>query len=399
MTMNNTTQEPTAPEVAPDHAGDGEAGYRNAEDALARELGWEEESSETTQNPVPETEEAAVDAATRDSDDLDNGREEDPETDEDEADDEADEADSDDSEDEDEDSEEEEESEDEEEEDDDETDENDPFGSIPKEHHEAVGKLLSKTKQKERAKSERRIAELEEKATAAERVPDLEAQLESVKAQKVVPAASADSPYADVMSTEDLGGIENRLWELKTQLIQSPETYKVPDKQAEGGERYATDEEVRRTQALVDMRLQRDLPRRREWLARHTEADGSLKGDLPEIDDPKSDLHRAVNKVLASVPGLKTTPGYRRTALMQVVGEKLMEAKGKEAWKFVNRLLDASGQEAGNKSQAAKGKKKAPPRKAPPAPPRSKSAPKRPVSKSPGRGGVDKDAVWAEIEG
>ena len=385
MTTENT---PTAPAGAPDPVVKDATGYMDAEDALAAELGFPGEEGNATQDTVPETtdDDANDGADDHASDDLDNGLENDQEHDDENEDDAAGDDDSD------EDEEDENDSEDEEDENAD--DSKDPFSSIPKEHHEAVGKLLSKAKQKERSKSERKIAELEAQAATAEKVPDLEAQLESVKAQKVVPAPSADSPYADVMQVEDLGNIESRLWDLKMQLTERPETYKVADAEADGGERYATDEEVRRAQALVDVRLQRDLPRRREWLAKHTDADGLLRADLPELDDPKSELHQAVNKVLASVPGLKTAPGYRKAALSQVLGEKLLEAKGKDTWKFVQRLVDAG--ESG-KGKAESGKKKTPQKKAPPAPPRSKSAPKRPVSKSPGRGG-SQDAVWAEIE-
>jgi len=348
---------------------------------LAEELGLPGESRDEEAQSTPEDEADALEDDAEDSDDANIDDEEDDEDSEEDQSGDEDEGEEDDEEEEDSDS------------DEDDADDDSPpdFKSIPKEHQQMVGKLIAATKQKERAKAERQIAELTEQAESASRVPDLEAQLESVKAQKVVPAPTGDSPYADLFEAADIEAAERTLWQIKTQLIEDPDNYEINDPQADGGKRYANDQEVRRAKALVEMRLGRDLPARKAWLARHADADSALKTDLPEIDDPKSPLHRAANKVLAAMPALKTVPGYRKTAAMQVLGQQLIEAKGKDAYSFVERLL---------KSKAGKPKPGTPAKRAnAPKPVPSRSTPRRSVAASTAQGKFDQSAYEAEILG
>lgn len=397
MTLKNETI--TADAGAPDTL-ETEAGLVDADAALAAELGLPgEENGESTQTTPDEDAESD-----RVADDVETGLEED-EADADEADVDADDEDADSDEDSDEDADADEaDDESDEDADEDEPEGKDLFGSIPKEHHKAVGKLITQAKQKERGKTEQQIAAAVEAEQA--KVADVEAQLASVKAQKVVPAPTHESPYADIFDGGELQEVESQLWELKQQLTEDPESYQVPDKTVEGGKRYASEQEVRQAKAIIDRRLQRDLPARKRWLEQHAQYDGALAAAAPEVNDPKSELHQAINQMVSSLPLLKTIPGYRNTAAIQVLGQRLLHAKGADSFTFVNRLIAAAeGEAKGGNTESGKRKSSKKTvadkvkRKKAPKPVSSRGGTRRTVSTSAGRGGFSESAFEAEILG
>lgn len=256
----------------------------------------------------------------------------------------------------------------------------DGLTEIPEELQPTVGKLLKKTREKERAKVAKRLAELETVANRATELEQtratLEGELDRVKAAKVVPSPTKQDPFADVTTAEDLQSIEDRYWQARQRLVKNPDSIEVDD--GDGGKRYLSDAEVREKLAVVDEHLQRRLPQKRKWLEQHEQFDGQLVQVLPEIDDPKSEISRAVNKVITALPEVKKFPGYRTTALAQVLGNTLISEFGKDALQKLEELRAAKAG-AGTKPNQPARKKPAAVKKPvrAPKPPQSKPAPPR----------------------
>jgi hypothetical protein len=263
---------------------------------------------------------------------------------------------------------------------DDDGDDDTDVAEIPKEYQAKVGQLLKKTRDKERAKVEARVAELEQAAARAQELEQqsqaLTGELEQLRAAKAMPAPSADEPFADVTDETALAEVEQRYRAARKRLMTEPDNIQVDD--GEGGKRYLSEEEVRRELATIDDRLQFDLPKRRQWLANHTQFDRVLSESLPEINDPKSEIARKVNQVIAQLPAVKSLPGYRYVALANVVGNEFIGKFGKEALKVLAELK-APGAKAPAKAAATKpaaAKPKAP------KPPKAQAAPARPTTKA-----------------
>ena len=211
------------------------------------------------------------------------------------------------------------------------------FSSIPKEHQAAVGKLISKARTKERSKTEAKINEL---SALAEKVPTLESerttlqsQLDDLKAAKSVPAPTSESPYANVVSIDDLKAKENLLWDHRRELMSNPDEVQITDPLT-GQLRYLKDGEANARIAQIDERLQRYLPVQRKFLEEHATLDKQLVADFPDLEREGSTLKQSVNRILAARPELKLTANYRRTALAQAIGEQVLTAQGKEAWAY-----------------------------------------------------------------
>jgi hypothetical protein len=246
---------------------------------------------------------------------------------------------------------------------------------IPKELQAKVGQLLKKTRDKERAKVEARVAELEQAAARAQELEQqsaaLTGELEQLRATKAMPAPSADEPFADVTDDTALAEVEQRYRAARKRLMTEPDNIQVDD--GEGGKRYLSEEEVRRELATIDDRLQFDLPKRRQWLANHTHYDRVLSESLPEINDPKSEIARKINQVITQLPAVKSLPGYRYVALANVVGNEFISKFGKEALKVLAELK-APVAKAAVKPAADKPKA--------PKPPKAQAAPARPTMKA-----------------
>ena len=257
---------------------------------------------------------------------------------------------------------------------DEDTDDEPDFSSIPKEHQAAVGKLISKARTKERSKSEAKINEL---SALAEKVPTLEgerttlqSQLDDLKAAKSVPAPTSESPYANVVSIDELKTKENLLWDHRRELMSNPDEVQIADPHT-GQLRYLRDGEANSRIAQIDERLQRYLPVQRKFLEEHATLDKQLVADFPDLEREGSALKQSVNRILAARPELKLTANYRRTALAQAIGEQVLSAQGKEAWAYsqgkpVKKPINGN----------TPGKPAAPRQKAPP-PPTARTAPRR----------------------
>jgi murein DD-endopeptidase MepM/ murein hydrolase activator NlpD len=263
---------------------------------------------------------------------------------------------------------------------DDDGDDDTDVAEIPKEYQAKVGQLLKKTRDKERAKVEARVAELEQAAARAQELEQqsqaLTGELEQLRAAKAMPAPSADEPFADVTDETALAEVEQRYRAARKRLMTEPDNIQVDD--GDGGKRYLSEEEVRRELATIDDRLQFDLPKRRQWLANHTQFDRVLSESLPEINDPKSEIARKVNQVITQLPAVKSLPGYRYVALANVVGNEFISKFGKEALKVLAELkapvAKAPAKAAATKPAAVKPKA--------PKPPKAQAAPARPTAKA-----------------
>lgn len=267
------------------------------------------------------------------------------------------------------------------------------FKSIPEEHQEAVGKLISKARHKERAKNEAKIAELTEtagKVTELEQArDDLEGQLTELRAEKSVPAATEERPLASLTTEQDLRDYTKKARTHLRELQANPDEIQVPDGQ--GGQRYLTDTEVQQRIAFLQDRLTFDVPEHQSFLRDNAQAEQQLLKDYPDLGQPKSQLAREVNKVLADQPQLKAQSGYRRTALSLALGNLLIGKHGDKAYSIATGKVAPARKVA--KKQAAK---KAAPRA--PAPPAASSAPRRAAAPAK-QGQFSEDAFDQELFG
>ncbi|MEM0966603.1 MAG: hypothetical protein AAGJ81_10690 [Verrucomicrobiota bacterium] len=207
---------------------------------------------------------------------------------------------------------------------------------IPEELHEKVGAIVKKARDKARAKAEEYKGELEElrESTSgqSDEVERLTNELTELRAEKSAPAYSEANPYADVTTTDALNKIEDELWDLRQELMAKPESFQIADPSAEGGKRTMTEVEQRKRLAVVDKRLQRDLPARKQWLTEARQKEAEVGKVLPDLAKRGSPLSRAVNEVLAKRPEVKAQADYREVAVQIALGQSLLKKHGKDAW-------------------------------------------------------------------
>lgn len=256
------------------------------------------------------------------------------------------------------------------------------FSALPKEAQALVGKLLKKTREKERAKMTEKLAELEtvtqDRASLLSERARLTGELEQLQASKSVPSPTNEDPFADVFDVGEVSRREQELWSIRDRLISEPDAIQITDS-ATGEKRYLEDSEVRQRLALVDRRLQRDLPKRKEWLQKHEQWDTALRQAIPEVDKADSLVARGIAQVVTTFPAIKTLPGYRNAALAQVMGQQLLAAYGAQAFAELQNLVTKARTTTG-KPGAPKPSTASLPKRAP-KPPKATIPPSRPVRK------------------
>lgn len=257
------------------------------------------------------------------------------------------------------------------------------FSALPKEAQALVGKLLKKTREKERAKVTERLAELEtvtqERASLLHERNRLSGELQQLQAVKVVPSPTNDDPFADVFDAGEVTRRESELWAIRDRLISEPDAIQITDSDT-GEKRYLDDSEVRQRLALVDRRLQRDLPKRREWLQKHEQWDTVLRQAIPDVDKPDTMVAKGIAQVLTTFPAIKTLPGYRNAALAQVMGQQLLAAFGGQAFATLQTLVTKAKTTNGKPGASRSGPPVGLPKRAP-KPPKATVPPAQPIRK------------------
>jgi len=193
-------------------------------------------------------------------------------------------------------------------------------------------------------KLEKRIDKLtrrrKEAETAAESLraenENLKAEVEKRSAIKLEP--TAEDPFADMDSPEDLEIKVSAAKKVRAWALQNPDGATVTN--PDGTERYVDRAEIARYVAQTDSLLTDHAPARREYLRQREAILPEAKSTYPELFKTGSAEHKVLVDTLKQVPALKRLPGYEMVIGDAMLGmsvrlerAKLAESKGSDAKK------------------------------------------------------------------
>ncbi|QYY35308.1 hypothetical protein [Ruficoccus sp. ZRK36] len=190
-----------------------------------------------------------------------------------------------------------------------------------------------------------KVAEAEEQvATANKSLKAVQAELDEVRAKRIVPAPTAQNPLSAV---EDIDAYEEDIFRLQVWLERHPEGGEYTHPGADQPTTY-TDEQIPELKALVQKDLLRNIPRRREYIAAEQKFEGQTRQAFPQLDKEGHWLAKDVNMLYGKLPEVKRYPAHRGALVRQAVGGKLIELFGPKAVEQLDKWIEQAAQGKAN---------------------------------------------------
>lgn len=241
--------------------------------------------------------------------------------------------------------------------------------SIPKEHRKVAREIAQELAARERTNTQRVQSELaqarDEGRGAQEQLAAREAELQQVRAEKVVAPVTEDNRLAWVQNLQELNSLEREAQEFDDWLDlhlprlqgEDPETGEPRRAHCPftGTELNLEQAQNRKLAVKHDLRA---VNGRRLYFEQEAASRRQLETAVPAMRDGKSEWSRAVHDLVAQFPELKRMPNWRTVALAHAIGNKLIVAAKGDSDRLFSQLdqalKGAAGPAAGNGKSAPK---------------------------------------------
>lgn len=226
---------------------------------------------------------------------------------------------------------------------------------------------------------QKRIDKLTARAKTAEtELTTLKAERDTLKEQvgsaaPVTFQPTAAAPLADVQSAEDLEARVSHARSMKSWALENLEGAEVRDPST-GDTKYYEPSQVRKILANAESLIDA-APKRQQWLENSTIAEQQAREAYPEMYEPGSETHKAVQQVAKAMPQLLSFPNWRL-----IVGDALIGGMVRAGQLTVQAAEEKKAAAAADKKPALKGAPKLAPR-TPDAPAR-RTTPAEPVERA-----------------